>query len=271
MGKKRSVNTFESVSRKIASGFGRGEGLSYTPWISGHEFASSGAFIRLRGRTVPRLYCFMSRLEADAFVIYDCIPDVSDILEQYYLTLDETLEIADKLHVRHPYSGKYYNAVTTDLLVRKGDTWIARAVKSTRDLENKRTLEKLEIERVYFSRRGIDWKIVTEKELNRTLVQNLHWLWYGESPEITLPDHQLLCKAESEFFRLYNEETLPFPRLVDEVESLFSLAPGSGICIFKSLIRRGVILVDLEKPLNMLNPRQPLERSAPDDRYRSYC
>jgi hypothetical protein len=29
--------------------------------------------------------------------------------------------------------------------------------------------------------------------------------------------------------------------------------------------------VDLEKPLNMLNPHQPLERSAPDDRYRSYC
>ena len=271
MGKKRSINTFESVSRKIYRGHGRGEGLHYIPWISGHEFASRGAFIRLMGRTVPRLYCFMSRLEADAFVIYDCMPDVSDILEQYYLTLEETLEIADELHIRHPWSGKYYNPVTTDLLIRKQDVWIARAVKSTRDLENERTLEKLEIERVYFTRRGIDWKIITERELNRNLVQNLHWLWYGESPELALPDHQLLCEAESMFFRLYNEDILPFPRMVDQVESLFSLSPGVGICVFKSLIRRGIIQIDLEKPLNMLNPRQPLERSVTDERYHSYC
>lgn len=271
MGKNRSVNTFESVSWKIAHGYGRGVGLDYIPWISGHEFASRGAFIRLKGRTVPRLYCFMSRLEADAFIYYDCSPDVTDILEQYYLTLEETLEIADELHISHPWSGKYYNAVTTDLLIRKGDSWIARAIKSSRDLENERVLEKLELERVYFSRRGIDWKIVTEKEIDRVLIQNLNWLWYGESPDVVFPDHQLLLNVEAFFVRLYSDENLPFPHLVDEVEAQFSLAPGSAICVFKSLIRQGIIQVDLTKPLNMLNPRQPLERSVPDGRYRSYC
>lgn len=271
MGKKRSVNTFQSVSQKIAQGRGRGEGLTYTPWISGHEFASRGTFIRMQGLTVPRLYCFMSRLEADAFVIYDCMPEVKDILEQYYLTLEETKEIADNLHIQHPRSGRYLNPVTTDLLIRKDTSWIARAVKTSRDLQNERTLEKLEIERIYFSRRGIDWKIVTEKEINRDLVQNLNWLWHGESPEFVFPDLQLLLEAEFFFLQLYEDDRLPFPHLIDLVESRFSFPPGSAVCIFKNLIRQGKIQIDLIKPLNMLNPRQPLERSFPDERYRSYC
>lgn len=41
MGKIRSISTFESVSWKIAHGYG----------------------------------CFMSRLEADAFIYYDCLVD----------------------------------------------------------------------------------------------------------------------------------------------------------------------------------------------------
>ena len=120
MGKRRSINTYKSVSRKILEGYGRGEGVSYKSWLTGHEFASNGMYIRLMGRTIPRIYRFMSKLEADAFVIYDSMSDVSDILEQYYLTLEETLEIADELRIRHPYSGKYYNPVTTDLLIHKG-------------------------------------------------------------------------------------------------------------------------------------------------------
>ncbi len=271
MGKKRSVNTYKSVSWKISHGFGRGEGLSYKPWLTGHEFASRGRYIRLMGRTVPRLYCFMSALEADAFVIYDSMPDVSDILEQYYDTLEETLEIADLLHVRHPYSGKYFNPVTTDLLVCKGGTWIARSVKSSRDLEDQRTLEKLEIEREYFARSGIDWKIVTEKQLSRDLVQNLTWLWYGESPDSVISDRHRLLEAESVFFQWYEEDLLPFPYLLDRIESCFSLPPGSGICLFKSLLRKGRIRIDLDKPLNLLNPRCPIERRIPDERYHSYC
>lgn len=273
MGKKRSVNTFSSVSKKILQGYGRGEGMDYKPWLSGHEFASQGMYIRMLGRTVPRIYRFMSRLEADSFTIYDCMPDVQDILEQYYLTLDETLEIASLLHVRHPFSGRYYNPMTTDLLIRKNNEWLARAVKTTRELENHRTLEKLEIERLYFKRRGIDWKIITEKQLNRHLIQNLTWLWYGQSPESAFPDtdRQLLLDAESVFQKLYDKNTLPFPAIIDRIESLYTAPPGFGICLFRSLIQKGIIKLDLSKPINMANPRRPLERNVPDERYHSYC
>ena len=270
MGKNRSVNTFSSVSQKILSGYGRGTGMDYKPWLSGHEFASKGMYIRMPGRTIPRIYRFMSRLEADAFIIYDCMDDVQDVLEQYYLTLDETLEIADLLQIRHPFSGKYYNPLTTDLLILKNGKWIARAVKTSKDLDNHRTIEKLEIERIYFKRRNIDWKIITEKQLNRHFVQNLQWLWYCETSEAVFPDTSVANEAESVFHSLYTENDIPFPMLLDRIESAYSLAPGSGICIFRSLLRKGIINIDLMKPINMADPRHPIERTVPDERYHSY-
>lgn len=271
MGKNRSINTFSSVSKKILQGFGRGEGMDYKPWLSGHEFASSGMYIRMPGRTVPRLYRFMSRLEADAFIIYDCMPNVQDILEQYYLTLDETLEIADLLHIRHPFSGEYYNPVTTDLMIQKDGEWIARAVKTSRDLEIPRVIEKLEIERIYFKRRGIDWKIITEKQLDRHYIKNLCWLWYGVPPESIFSDPLNLEEAESVFYELYTQSRLPFPSLIDKIESLYAIPPGHGICIFRSLIQKGIINIDLGKPINMADPRNPIERTYHDERYKSYC
>ena len=271
MGKRRSINTYKSVAWKIKHGYGRGEGLDYKPFITGHEFASNGRYIRMPGRTIPREYFFMSSLEADAFVYYDCLPEVSDILEQYYDSLEITLEISDLLHVRHPFSGKYYNPITTDLLIRKGDVWIARAVKTSRDLEDRHIRDKLEIERVYFERQGIEWKIITEKELNRDLAENQNWLWYGEAIEALFPDQESLLEAESVFQQWYDEDLLPFPALLDRIESLFHLPPGGGVSIFKSLLRKGNIQIDLTKPLNMLNPRCPIERRVPDERYRSYC
>ena len=271
MGKRRSVNTFSSVSQKISQGYGRGRGLTYKPWLSGHEFASNGMYVRLLGRTVPRIYRFMSRLEADAFIVYDCMPEVQDILEQYYLTLDETLEIADLLHIRHPYSGRYYNPLTTDLLILKDNTWLARAVKTSADLEDHRVIEKLEIERIYYQRRRIDWKIITEKQLDRHVIQNLDWLWYSTDPESVLSESRLFKEAESAFQELYMEAAMPFPTLLDRIESLYSLAPGSGICIFISLIRKGDITIDLSQPINMADPRHPVSRRTPDERYRSYC
>ena len=271
MGKKRSVNTFSSVSRKISQGYGRGEQLTYKPWLSGHEFASRGMYIRLIGRTIPRIYSFMSRLEADAFILYDCMDDVNDILEQYYLTLEETLEIADLLNIKHPTSGKYYNPLTTDLMIRRGDAWIARAVKTSRDLEDHRTIEKLEIERIYHERRGINWKIITERQLNRDLIQNLSWLWYDTTPEVISPNETFIQEAEAVFLSLYDEYILPFPVLLDRIESLFFLEPGYGINIFKSLVRKGSININLSKPINMADPLHPIERNYSHERYHSYC
>ena len=59
--------------------------------------------------------------------------------------------------------------MTTDFLITitnsGGTTHVARTIKPSKELENERTIEKFEIERSYWEERGIDWGIITEKEI----------------------------------------------------------------------------------------------------------
>lgn len=67
--------------------------------------------------------------------------------------------------------------MTSDFLLTldkgQGVFEIARTIKMKDELFKKRVLEKFEIEREYWRRRDIDWGIVTEEEIDKTLARNI--------------------------------------------------------------------------------------------------
>ncbi len=272
MGKRRCKNTPENFSAKIKAGAGTGDRESYKPWLSGHEFASKGAFVRMIGHTVQRQYVLLSHLESDVFRIYDHMDDVSDIKEQFPLPLAETLSISEELGIKHPYSDSYYNVITTDLLILKDEKWMGRAVKPSKDLNCKRVIEKLRIEQEWYLRKNLDWKIVTEKEINRELVKNIRWLYEdGADIDQLIPDQELLFHCVTVFRNLYLNDKLNFPDILEIIEEGFSLDSGTGMAIFKHMIRSKVITFDMESQYNPVDPRKPLERRGTTyGRYMSY-
>lgn len=50
---------------------------------------------------------------------------------------------------------------------------VARTIKPKDELLKERVLENFEIERVYWQRRNIDWAIVTDEDIPKTLARNL--------------------------------------------------------------------------------------------------
>ena len=52
----------------------------------------------------------------------------------------------------------------------------ARTIKCSSELSKRRTIEKLEIERRYWQRMGIDWKVVTEHDMSIVKIRNIEWL-----------------------------------------------------------------------------------------------
>jgi hypothetical protein len=59
-------------------------------------------------------------------------------------------------------------------------------VKPAAELDKARVLEKLEIERRYWQEQGIDWGIITEKDIQSVLVRNIAWgpqLWHAFPPK----------------------------------------------------------------------------------------
>ena len=49
--------------------------------------------------------------------------------------------------------------------------------KYSKDLDDIRTIEKLEIERHYWQSKGIPWQIITEKDIPMDIQNNIKWLY----------------------------------------------------------------------------------------------
>lgn len=120
------------------------------------------------------------------------------------------------------------------------------------DLQSKRNLEKLEIERCYWQRRNIDWGIVTEREVSQTIAENIKWL----HPYLDLND-----LPQSDITRI----TMVMTPLVLQAKD--SLADIAAICDDQLGLRPGLSLLVVRHLLanrvwqvNMVQPIRPSER-----------
>lgn len=182
-----------------------------------------------------------------------------DIREQFpLLELEEAIKIADSLGIRYPYDRKsgFPYVLTSDFLITTGQGTVARSVKLAKDLDNPRVCEKLEIERQYWKRKGIEWRLVTENQISRAKARNIEWLFSGS------PLEELICGDEKRnqsmeyFLYLYGDEKIRFPDMLREVEQNFDLKAGTGICIFKALVIRRKIILEMEKSIDLSEPRE---------------
>jgi len=260
---KRSNVTPTDIDRRRKQGRGCGEGRDYKPWVGVRDVPSKGRSSRIKGMKTHRLHHLLSDLETKHFLHLEFNPQVTDIREQYPLfPLDETLAIASSLGIRYPrYPGTNTPVVlSTDFLVtfqnQKGElSSLARTIKYRKDLSDDRVLEKLEIERVFWQRRGIPWQVGTE-DLNKTLVTNLNWLRPHLHHVRTSQAIEKLPKfLEALRTRLAGHETLK--DLINSASNDTNLRYQEGMLYFRFLAWYRVIELDLESTL--LDLRSPLQ------------
>ena len=213
------------------------------------------------------MHHLLSRLETNYFYWLDWSPIVSDIREQYpLLPLEETLTIADQLGIEHPKEPRTKNPVvmTTDFLVtvtqsgnqstRKVEQ--ARTCKYAKDLQSSRTLSKFEIERQYWKRRKVDWGIVTEREISKTVTENIKWL----HPYHQITDLEPLHQAD-----ILRIERVLLPDIAQALDSLANIAAacddrlgldlGCSLSVVRYLLANRRWHVDMHK---RLVPNKPL-------------
>lgn len=255
MSKNRREWSENEYHRRIKEGRGQGTGADYIPWILIQEIPSNGFVSRIQGYTTGRMHHLFSHLEADYFTALDYNPHVKDIREQFPLPLSITMELSDRLNVAHPWppNTDFPCPITTDFLITRDDgRLLARTTKYADDLKDKRVIEKFKIEQAYWERENVDWKIVTEKQVSKYLATNLRWLYYGAPVEKVIPGKDLM-DAENAFLGLYANRAVRFCYIVDIVQERFSLPDGAAIALFKDLIRRGRIRIDLRERLDFLD------------------
>lgn len=175
--------------RRRRAGYGEGKGRSYVPWLTVRSFGSKGMSHRVPSVTAGRMHHLLSNGEYGCFLLLDWSPLTVDIREQFPLhPVEETREIAEALGYAHPrrhrkVKGEWIledGVMTSDFRVEfvdgAGVAEVVISVKPLKDLSNERVLEKLELERRYWARRGVPWFLVTEEELPKDLIANLSFL-----------------------------------------------------------------------------------------------
>lgn len=204
---RRSPITNDDIDRWKAQGLGFGEGVTYKPWIDVRCFSSRGRMSRRPGVTTRRMHHLFSDNEDHFFLMADYASAVVDIREQFPLFPEScTQEIAQSMGVRHPrYPCSTTPVVmTTDFLLtvvnESGTRFLAAwSIKSADELRGRRrksVLAKLEIERRYWTQRGVVWHLFSSESFDDIVIGNLDWLSYfmvedGMAPEdfsAQLPD-----------------------------------------------------------------------------------
>ena len=259
MAKHRSAWNCRRYHRLIDEGRGQGTGPNYKPWITIHDFASKGVCSRVWGRKAGRIHHFMSKNETAFFYILDASEKVVDIREQYpLLPVTETVEIADMLGIRHPRDSvsKYPYVMTSDFVITTTQGYAVRSVKMVSELENPRVLEKLEIERMYWRRRNIDWRIVTEEQIDFQRARNLEWIYRSWDYPKMLPEGLRAETVKAFFQELFETTSLPVNEIARRTENIFQLDAGMGLTTFQNLLlQRRIQAVDLSKPLDLVSAR----------------
>ena len=158
-------------------------------------------------------------------------------------------ELAAQAGIRYPTdkASGYPYVLTCDFMVTTSYGLKARTVKMTSELDNERTLEKLEIERRYWVRQGIDWKIVTEREIPYQKARNIEWLYTSHGFD-TLNE---FSQARDKLRRLLLRGEYSIIEAAETIEREYELSTGTGLQLFKQLVLNRVLVVNLNEPLNL--------------------
>ena len=260
MAKHRGEFTDKTIERRIKEGRGSGEGSSYLPWITIRDVPSLGRCSEILGWKTNRVHQLLSDLETRYFYTLEFSSDIIDIREQYPLldsnkSIEETVQIAKSIGVKYPIVPKTgaLNVQTTDLLItliRNGKTeQIARTVKYAKDLSNERTLEKFEIERLYWVNRGIDWKIVTERDINKDYSFNVEFIHNSLTLSGSNFDVSKVMYVENALRNELLERPKSLAKITHAIDTNLGLFPGDALFCVKHLLANKIWIVDMKQKI----------------------
>ncbi|MCR8921963.1 MAG: TnsA endonuclease N-terminal domain-containing protein [Cellvibrionaceae bacterium] len=253
MGRKNYWNSEAKNRRWIKSGRGQGAGSDYKPWLTVRDVASKGRSHRVFGHLTQRTHHLLSDLELATFLLLQWRPTTIDIREQFPLDREVTLQLSKDLGIEHPNHHGLDQYMSSDFVVdarEKVNSRFVIQVKATESLNDSRTIEKLEIERRYWSEKQIPWFLVTENQMPSTVFENINLLYNHIDDETELGELMI----QFELFRkhLPRSESLRVKDLCIKLDLAYDYEPGESLYQIKRLLAQRYFHFDITKPFTEL-------------------
>ncbi|CAG9703489.1 hypothetical protein CNEO_40662 [Clostridium neonatale] len=141
-------------------------------------------------------------------------------------------------------------------------TILCRTIKQCNDL-TKRQIDKFEIERRYWDKKGISWKVVTERNIDKVMANNIELVYQ-------FYDLQTIKGFEKLNIEQIKELVLDFKKYIlgksiirekaSDFEEQMLLESGCGISIFKHLVITKQVYIDMLIPISIDKEILILER-----------
>lgn len=258
MGKTTYSLSEAQIAKRIKDGRGAGSGQAYTPWVRVDEIPSLGRSRQIYSHLTKRIHHLLSDLEFAVFLLLDNNPAITDIREQFPLRRNDTRALASELQLKHPANNGVDHVMSSDFLVDTSDRSEPKFVlqaKYVDSLNDSRTVEKLELERRYWQKKGIPWYLVTEREIDSVAKVNIDWL-YVLKGEIEVKDvDEIRVNIATFNAALAESPTLNIISLCKTIDQAYHLEPGESLYDFRVLCAARAITFDLRKPFRKLTAK----------------
>lgn len=148
--------------------------------------------------------------------------------------------------------------LTSDFLVDFDDLsrpTVAIQAKYSADLAKPEVIERLELERRYWTEKDIPWYIVTERDFAKTAFTNIQWLYPAQTEtEVAADDLQ-------RYLRLFSQEFTRTPgrqitAVAQSLDVVYELEPGEALYWLRQLLARRYFIFDITVPYRTLQGNQ---------------
>lgn len=253
MSQNRYFNSEAKNIKWIKQGRGSGHGIDYKPWLTVRDLPSRGRSSRVFGHKSTRTHHLLSDLELAVFLILEWDPSVTDIREQFPLNLKDTQSIARNAQIKHPIDRGVQQIMSSDFLVNTNilnKPKFALQAKYADDLEDPRTIEKLEIERQFWKLKSVPWFIVTENDIPKVVFENIKWLYPAQHDEIDLDTFIERINFYQHTFKSHQTKTLI--TLSKFLDSTYNLELGETLLELRQLLAHRCFEFDINIPIKKL-------------------
>lgn len=170
--------TKQKIERYRKEGRGKGIGETYKSWLTTSDMPNEynePMLMTPYSWKHQRIYYLLSELDIAYFYMLEWDDNVIDIRENFPLEQEILTKIVESYDINNRKQLPLF--VTTSFLIttQSGDI-VARSVLREKDLKDPKQLQKLKIQQDYWKTLGIEWGIVSDKDINWTLARNVEKL-----------------------------------------------------------------------------------------------
>ncbi|MCA0952143.1 TnsA endonuclease C-terminal domain-containing protein [Shewanella chilikensis] len=254
MASRTKGGTEPLFAKWIKEGRGSGQHANYKPWLTVRDLPSLGRVHRVFGLKSKRTHHLLSDLELSVFLMLEWHSEVTQIREQFPLERDITRRLAHDAGIKHPNIAGVDQYMSSDFLVDSIDEKqprFALQAKYVTDFSDIRTVEKLELERLYWQDKTLPWYLITEQDVPDVVTQNIKWLYPTQSEE---EEDAELALQQIEFYAHHfkknpNKTVLA---ICKELDTAYDLPLGESLYEVRRLLAKRYFSFDIFIPTTKL-------------------